>query len=161
MKKGLAPDRSIIENSMAGHHKFGSFGKALIDKSKARSFARSIITDYDVRTGKNLNTAVKALSGGNMQKLLVGREIAYNPAILVASQPTAGVDVAARKLIHDSFRKLSETGSGVILISGDLEEIMDLANRIIVLYRGRAVAEMSYPDYDTTEIGYYMTGIRG
>ncbi len=161
MKKGLAPDRSIIENTMAGHHRFGVFGKVLIDKSKARAFAKSIIADYDVRAGKNLKTAVRALSGGNMQKLLVGREIAYNPAVLVASQPTAGVDVAARKLIHDSFRKLSETGSGVVLISGDLEEIMDLANRIIVLYRGRAVAEMTYPNYDTTEIGYYMTGIRG
>ena len=96
-----------------------------------------------------------------MQKLLVGREIAYEPVVLVAAQPTAGVDVAAKKLIHDSFRRLVKTGSGVILISGDLEEIMGLANRIIVLYRGRAVTEMTHPHYDPTEISYYMTGIRG
>ena len=96
-----------------------------------------------------------------MQKLLFGREIAFEPKVLLAAQPTTGVDVAARKLIHDSFRKLSKAGSGIVLISGDLEEIMDLANRIIVLYRGRAVAEMSYPHYDSTEISYYMTGIRG
>ena len=161
MKKGLAPDRSIVENSIAGHHKSGRFGKLAINSSKANAFTESIIADYDVRTGKNIRTPVRALSGGNMQKLLVGREIAYDPAVLIASQPTAGVDVAARKLIHDSFRRLSKSGSGIILISGDLEEIMDLANRIIVLYRGRAVAELAYPHYDTTEISYYMTGIRG
>ena len=161
MGKGLAPDRSIVENCMAGHHKFGKFGKWLIKDTDARSFAESIVTDYDVRCGKNIKTAVRALSGGNMQKLLVGREIAYEPVVLVAAQPTAGVDVAARKLIHDSFRRLVKTGSGVILISGDLEEIMGLANRIIVLYRGRAVTEMTHPHYDPTEISYYMTGIRG
>ncbi|NLT44993.1 MAG: ABC transporter ATP-binding protein [Thermotogaceae bacterium] len=161
MKKGLAPDRSIIDNSIAGHHKFGKFGKVAINNSKARAFAESIIADYDVRTSKNGKTTVGALSGGNMQKLLVGREIAFEPKVLLAAQPTTGVDVAARKLIHDSFRKLSKAGSGIVLISGDLEEIMDLANRIIVLYRGRAVAEMSYPHYDSTEISYYMTGIRG
>lgn len=161
MKKGIAPDRNIIENCIAGHHKSGRFGKVIVNHSRAKKFAEQIIADYDVRTSKNLNTEVRALSGGNMQKLLVGREIAFDPVVLVAAQPTAGVDIAARKLIHDSFRAIVASGSGIILISGELEELIGLSNRIIILYRGRIVAEMRHPNYDATKMSYYMTGIKG
>jgi simple sugar transport system ATP-binding protein len=160
IKNGLAIDRSILENGIAYHHKDQKLGKVLINNKNSEKLVTGIVEDYDVRGVKNMKTPVSSLSGGNMQKLLVGRELNNQVKLLIASQPTSGVDIAAKALIHDSFKELTVEGNSVLLISSDLDELMSISNRIIVLYRGKIVAEFKYPDYDIKELSYYMTGLK-
>lgn len=160
VKDGLAIDRTILENGIAYHHIDRKLGKILLNREKTRNHVNQIICEYDVRGTKNLNSKVRSLSGGNMQKLLVGRELSHKPKVLVASQPTAGVDIAAKALIHKAMKNLTKKGSCALVISGDLDELMSLSNRILVIYRGKIVAEFSYPDYDVRELSYYMTGLK-
>lgn len=160
VKDGLAIDRTILENGIAYHHIDQKLGKFLLNYRESRKLVKNIIEKYDVRGAENLGGKVRALSGGNMQKLLVGRELSNNPKLLVASQPTAGVDIAAKALIHKSMRALAAKGNSVLVISGDLEELMSLSNRILVIYRGKIAAEFTFPDYDVKELSYYMTGLK-
>jgi len=160
IKNGLAIENSILENCIAGHHRYPKFGKVLLNIANCKDFTSKILEKYAVKNTGNIYEKVKFLSGGNMQKLLVGRELEYFPKLLIASQPTAGVDIHAKNLIHDFFRNLVKNGGAILLISGDLEELMSLSNRILVLYRGKVVAKFRYPYYDPMEMSYYMTGIK-
>ena len=160
VKDGLATDRSILENGIAYHHIDSKLGRVFLNRKLMSEYVTRIVREYDVRGAQNLKERVGSLSGGNMQKLLVGRELLHDPDLLVAAQPTAGVDIAAKALIHSSIRKMAVRGTSVLVISGDLDELMSLANRILVCYRGKIVAQLSKPDYDVRELGYYMTGLK-
>src|SRR3954454_22990733 len=118
---------------------FSRFG--ILDRSAIRRFAEEQIERFDIRTsGPEARTA--ALSGGNLQKALLARELARQPRILLAAQPTRGIDVGATEFIHGEFLALRARGGTVLLISEDLEEIFALSDWIAVFYRGRIMAEL-------------------
>jgi simple sugar transport system ATP-binding protein len=105
---------------------------------------------------------ISNLSGGNMQKLIIGREMIQSPQMVVLAQPTSGVDFSAQNNIHDKILEMREKGSSFLLISEDLDELMTLSDRILVLYRGSIVAEFdSKESFDEKQLGYYMTGAKG
>jgi simple sugar transport system ATP-binding protein len=121
--------------------------------------ARVLLREYDVRGG-DPGTLASALSGGNQQKVAVAREIASNPKLLIAHQPTRGLDVGAIEFVHRRLLEERDRGRGILLVSLEFEEIRALADRILVMYEGEIVAEFP-PDVSEEELGVAMTGGRG
>ena len=105
-----------------------------------------------------MEAAVSSLSGGNQQKLIIGRTLLHQSNIIVAAQPTRGVDIGAIEYIHQHLMQMRDSGSAILLISADLDEVIKLADRIAVLYEGRVVAEKETGAFTKTELGYYMLG---
>ncbi len=129
----------------------------IIDCGAAREDTRRIVDEYDVRT-PGVEVAAGALSGGNQQKLIVGRELSGDPVLLIASHPTRGVDVGAQALIWDRIRAARSDGLAVLLISADLDELIGLSDTIRVMLRGRLVSEADPATVTPTELGSAMTG---
>ena len=115
---------------------------------------------YDVRT-PSIDVAAHALSGGNQQKFIVGREMLAAPDLLLASHPTRGIDVGAQAAVWDHIRTARHKGLGVLLISADLEELIGLSDTLLVILRGRIVARLDPATATPPELGSYMTGARG
>ena len=120
------------------------------------SRARSLIREFDVRGG-DADTLASALSGGNQQKCVIAREIACNPRVLVAAQPTRGLDVGAIESVHRRLVAERDAGRGILLVSLEFEEVRSLADRILVMYEGRIVGEFG-PDVSEERLGIAMTG---
>jgi general nucleoside transport system ATP-binding protein len=118
--------------------------------------ARRLLTDFDVRGGGPV-TRASALSGGNQQKVVVAREVERDPRVLLAAQPTRGLDVGAIEFVHRRLIEERDEGRAVLLVSLELEEILSLADRILVMYEGRIVGEYA-PDATPEELGIAMTG---
>lgn len=129
----------------------------VIAVAAAIGFARRVIRSF-LRHGQSHRTPIQTLSGGNMQKFIAGREILQSPAVLVASQPSAGLDAGAVASIHEALRDLAGEGSGIILISQDLDELMALSDRIAVLNRGHLSVPRPVGDLSIEEIGLLMSG---
>ncbi|OXM66860.1 ABC transporter ATP-binding protein [Amycolatopsis vastitatis] len=129
----------------------------LLDIAGARADTERIVRDYDVRT-PGIDVPAAALSGGNQQKLIVGRELSGNPVLLVASHPTRGVDVGAQALIWEQIRQARAAGLAVLLISADLDELIGLSDTIRVMLRGRLVSEADPATVTPQELGSAMTG---
>jgi simple sugar transport system ATP-binding protein len=129
----------------------------LLDKRGIRGRAVEIIRDFDVRPA-NPDLPARALSGGNQQKLVIGREFELNPKLLLVSQPTRGVDIGAIEFIHRKIVEMRERGCAVLLVSAELEEITSLADRLLVIYHGRVVGEVDPRTATQEEIGLLMTG---
>jgi simple sugar transport system ATP-binding protein len=130
----------------------------ILDRGAIRRFATEQIARFDIRTsGPEARTGT--LSGGNLQKALLAREIARDPKILLAAQPTRGIDVGATEFIHGQFLALREKGGAVLLISEDLEEIFQLSDRIAVMYRGRIIADLPADEATVEKVGLYMAGV--
>ncbi|MDD4295982.1 MAG: ABC transporter ATP-binding protein [Ruminiclostridium sp.] len=164
MKKGLALDTSMNENAIMGYHResFLRKRKFFIDWESSKKFTKDIFENYRVEGMNTPEDYVQNLSGGNMQKLIIGREMITNPPFLILAQPTVGLDFGAQAYIHQKIRELSEKGISFLVISEDLDELMNLSERILVLYRGKIAGEfLAENGYDEKEIGYYMTGVRG
>ena len=106
------------------------------------------------------STLATALSGGNQQKFVVGRELEDNPSLLIASQPTRGIDIGAQALIWEKLRNSRDEGLSVLLISADLEELIGLSDRIIVFYQGKLVKELDAENVTPEDLGGYMTGLK-
>ena len=153
---GLAPRLSVTENAML--RTYASLTKGLfIDYKAARVMCEQLIDEYDVKVGQ-IDAPIAALSGGNLQRLLVGRELTGSPTVLVAAQPTRGLDVQGVAAIQKILVAQSEAGLAILLISEDLEELMALSDRIIVMHEGSVVSEFD-PDTSTrTDIGAAMAG---
>jgi simple sugar transport system ATP-binding protein len=115
------------------------------------------VEQYDVRPGR-LDVTAASLSGGNQQKLVVARELAADPGLLLASQPTRGVDIGAIEFIHDKILELRARGAGVLLISSELDEVLKLSDRLLVMYRGRVVGAFSRGEFDEKVISRLMAG---
>jgi simple sugar transport system ATP-binding protein len=131
----------------------------ILDRTAIRRFAEDGIRRFDIRTsGPEARTGT--LSGGNLQKALLAREIARDPTILLAAQPTRGIDVGATEFIHGQFLALRASGGAVLLISEDLEELFALSDRIAVLYRGRIMADMPVAEATVERVGLLMAGVR-
>ncbi|MFN3699683.1 MAG: ATP-binding cassette domain-containing protein, partial [Dictyoglomus sp.] len=159
-KRGLILDFSVAENSILGLHFRKEFSKGIfLDYKKINSHAEKIVKDYDVKT-PNIRVPIKNLSGGNQQKIVVGKEISFSPDFLIAAQPTRGLDISATEFIHRLLVELRDKGKGILLVSADLDEILNLSDRILVMYNGEIVGAFLEGEVDEKELGYYMTGVK-
>ncbi|MFN8193497.1 MAG: ABC transporter ATP-binding protein [Nocardioidaceae bacterium] len=155
---GLLLDAPLWENRMLGHQTQAPSSKGgLIDRRGAKADTERIVEEYDVRT-PSINTTARALSGGNQQKLIVGREMSGDPVLLIASHPTRGVDVGAQAAIWEHIKRARREGLGVLLISADLDELIGLSDRIEVILRGELVGEFDPQTVTPQELGSAMTG---
>lgn len=155
---GTAPSLSVVDNVIATHLKPPIVSSGVINDSSARNFAAELIDEYDVR-GAAPSTEISTLSGGNMQKVVIAREFSSNPSFLMVSQPTRGVDVGAMEFVHNTIIRQRDAGSAVLVFSADLNEIMSLSDRMVVMYRGSIVAEFSRDRFDEVAIGMAMAGV--
>ena len=157
-RRGLLLDAPLWENAMLGHQTMTPYARGpFLDRSGARSAATRIVEDFDVRT-PGIDTSARALSGGNQQKLVVGREMASSPRLLVAAHPTRGIDVGAQAAVWEHLRAARREGLAMLLVSADLEELIGLADRLVVMLRGRVVAELDPATTTPRILGGYMTG---
>ena len=156
---GLLLPFSLADNIVLGQHHRAPFVKwgQLIDASKIRKFAQETIRAYDIRTPSEM-TPANALSGGNQQKVIVARELRFEPKLLVASQPTRGVDIGATEFIYSQLIAARQAGKAVLLISADLDEILNLSDRIGVMFKGRIIKEFTQEETTREQVGLYMTG---
>ena len=153
-----APDMSLTENALlTGHTRQRLTNKGFVKWQATRNFARAIIEKFDVRTPGTENAA-KSLSGGNLQKFVIGREIMQRPDVLVVNQPTWGVDASAAAFIREALLELAEQGAGVIVISQDLDELMEISDTFAVLSEGRLSRVRSAAGVTIEEIGLLMGG---
>jgi len=158
-KYGLILDFSLENNLVLERYWRPEFQhRGFIRTDAVRSYADRLIAQYDVRSGQGATTIVRSMSGGNQQKAIIAREIENNPSLLVAVQPTRGLDIGAIEYIHKQLVKERDEGKGVLLISLELEEILGVSDRILVMYNGAIVAELDPRKTTAYEIGLYMVG---
>jgi simple sugar transport system ATP-binding protein len=155
--RGAAPDLSLADNGLLTGHRAGLLRRGFVRRERVRSFARSIIEACAVRCAGVL-AAARSLSGGNLQKFIVGRELALGPRVLVVAQPTWGVDVAAAALLRQRLVDLARSGAGVLVISEDLEELFEICDRIAVLNAGRLSAATPLADTSIEALGLALAG---
>lgn len=159
MKSGLAGSLGIIDNLMMKSYRTNTRAKlGFMKKKENMEWAAQLIEKFDVRT-PDMVSPVAQLSGGNQQKLLFAREIDMKPKLMIAVHPTQGLDVGATKAVHDMLVHLRESGSGVLLISEDLDEVMQLSDKILVLYNGKINGVISRGQADRKAIGQLMAGL--
>ncbi|HLE01741.1 MAG TPA: ABC transporter ATP-binding protein [Bdellovibrionota bacterium] len=157
-REGLLLERSIEENFLLGLQKRSVFSRnGFILRKNLREAALRAIEVYDVRP-RAIDLEVEALSGGNQQKLIIAREFECEPKLLIAAQPTRGVDVGAIEFIHRRILDAREKGAGVLLVSSELDEILALADRILVMYAGRIVAQFNRGEVSEQVLGLSMGG---
>ena len=158
-KRGLLLDSDPLENSILGVHYRPPVAAAagLISGAVVEKRVKEIIRDSDVRP-PNPELSAKSLSGGNQQKLIIGREFELNPKLLLVSQPTRGVDIGAIEFIHRKLIGLRDQGSAVLLVSAELEEVTALADRLLIIRDGKIVGEVDPKETTVEEIGLLMTG---
>ena len=160
-KHGLVLDYSIEQNMVLQRYwqpEFESFG---FIKSKAvREYAERLIEQYDVRSGQGPVTITRSMSGGNQQKAIIAREIDKDPDLLVAVQPTRGLDVGAIEYIHSQLVAQRDKGKAVLLVSLELDEVMDVSDRILVMYEGELVGQLDPKTVSVEELGLYMAGAK-
>ncbi|MDQ1625838.1 MAG: ral nucleoside transport system ATP-binding protein, partial [Actinomycetota bacterium] len=157
-RQGLLLEAPLWENRILGHQTERPNVKGpWIDRAGARADSERIVRDYDVRT-PGIDVLASALSGGNQQKFIVGREMSGKPKVLIAAHPTRGVDVGAQAAIWDHIRAARRNGLGVLLISADLDELIGLSDSIRAILRGRLVGEFDPAEVTPEQLGSAMTG---
>ncbi len=155
---GIIKDFTVAENLVLDVYRDEPYSSGLAMRPEAVSTnARRLITEYDVRTSSHL-AQVGTLSGGNQQKVIVAREMSRKLKLLVASQPTRGVDVGSTEFIHARVIAERDAGAAVLLVSSELDEVVALADRIAVMYRGRILAVVD-PDIPRERLGLLMAGV--
>ncbi|MBB6675461.1 ABC transporter ATP-binding protein [Cohnella nanjingensis] len=161
MKSGLAGSLGLVDNLLFKSYRSKERAKlGFLRIGRNRTWSQSLVEEFDVKTA-GLDTPVQQLSGGNQQKLLFAREIHHRPKLMVAVHPTQGLDVGATEGVHRLLAQLRSEDRSVLLISEDLDEVMQLSDRILVLYGGRIVGEMPRGEADRERIGMYMAGLHG
>jgi general nucleoside transport system ATP-binding protein len=157
-EEGLLLERPVSENFLLGLQRSPAFSHAgLVKLKNLQAVAMQAIEEYDVRP-RDLMIPAGKLSGGNQQKLIVAREFQRKPRVLIAAQPTRGVDVGAIEFIHNRIVRARDEGSGVLLVSFELDEVLTLSDRILVMYEGRIVAEFNRGQVTESELGLKMAG---
>lgn len=157
-KRGLLLNSSLAENSILGvHYRPPVASAGFMDGASIDSRVREIIQNFDVRPPIP-DLSARSLSGGNQQKLIIGREFELDPKLLLVSQPTRGVDIGAIEFIHRKLIALRDAGTAVLLVSAELEEVTALADRLLVIRKGKIVGEVDPATTSTAEIGLMMTG---
>jgi simple sugar transport system ATP-binding protein len=159
-RQGLVGGLSVAENLVLTRYHDDQFSHGVIvDWEAADAIAETLITEYDIRT-PNKETGVGTLSGGNQQKVIVARELSRDLRLTIAAQPTRGVDVGSIEYIHSRIVKERDAGTAVLIVSTELEEVMALSDRLLVMYRGKVVAELDPKKVTPMEVGLYMAGSR-
>ncbi|MGD9091164.1 MAG: ATP-binding cassette domain-containing protein, partial [Desulfobacterales bacterium] len=157
---GLLMDLSVEENLILENHCSAAFQTCGLMKSqKIHHFSEDLIKAYNIKTAGR-DAITKSLSGGNLQKVMLARELAGEPLLIIASQPTRGLDVGAMEYIHQRLVKERERGAGILLISDDLDEVFALSDRIVVLYEGKIMGEAPGATASREQIGLWMSGVR-
>lgn len=154
---GVAATATVTDNLVGGFLHSNLFRRGVLRARLAANWAATMIARYDVR-GAGPRTKVGSLSGGNIQKVVVARELESDPEVLLAAQPTRGVDVGAMEFIHSQLRARRDAGAAVLVVSADLSELLALADRILVMYRGKVVAEIAPAEELVPRIGLAMAG---
>jgi ABC-type uncharacterized transport system ATPase subunit len=158
-RRGLVLDYSLSDNFILGRqHHFTRRG--VLDRRAITTHGADLVKSYDVRP-PDATLPAGALSGGNQQKVVIAREMGREFSVLLASQPTRGVDVGAIEFIHAQIRAAAARGRGVLLVSADLVEVLALANRIAVMYEGRFACVLPRSEASPDVLGPYMTGLAG
>ena len=159
-RQGLVGGLSVAENLVLTRYHDDQFSHGVIvDWDAADAIADTLIGEYDIRT-PNKETGVGTLSGGNQQKVIVARELSRDLRLTIAAQPTRGVDVGSIEYIHSRIVKERDAGTAVLIVSTELEEVMALSDRLLVMYRGKVVAELDPKNVTPMEVGLYMAGSR-
>jgi simple sugar transport system ATP-binding protein len=154
----LLLDAPLWENAALGHQTKSPYANGFwINRSGARQQTEVIRSEFDVRT-PSVDVAARALSGGNQQKLIIGREMTSGLSLLIAAHPTRGIDVGAQADVWNDIRNARASGLATLLISADLDELIGLSDTIVVMYHGRLVATLDPADVTPRSLGSYMTG---
>ncbi|MCQ2430751.1 MAG: ATP-binding cassette domain-containing protein, partial [Clostridia bacterium] len=160
-KHGLVLDFSLEENIVLQRYMEPEFSNhGFVRFGEMRKYAERIIDEYDVRSGQGPVTVARSMSGGNQQKAIVGREMDRQHDLLIAVQPTRGLDVGAIESIHKRIVEQRDAGSAVLLVSLELDEVMNLSDRILVMYEGEIVGELDPRKITVQELGLYMAGAK-
>ena len=156
-KRGLVLEYPIKDNLILENIDKDFSKNGILDFEKIEENANNLIDKFDIRPN-DINEKAGSLSGGNQQKVIIAREITNNPDLLIAAQPTRGLDVGAIEFIHQYLVELRNQGKAVLLISFQLDEVMDLSDRICVIYDGQIVGELDPKETDEYEVGRLMAG---
>jgi len=160
-RRGMVLEFNLSDNLLLGDHRKPPFSRyGILNRESILGNAKERIAEYDVRT-PSVDVLGASLSGGNQQKLILARELGRDPKLLVAAQPTRGLDVGAIEFVHKQILAERDSGKGVLLVSLELKEIQSLADRILVMYEGRIVKEFQAEEASDEDLGYYMTGGSG
>ncbi|MFP3953304.1 MAG: ABC transporter ATP-binding protein [Candidatus Bipolaricaulota bacterium] len=158
LRRGLIAEFNLQRNMILGSEWDRPFSRrGFLDRNRIKEYTEEVIEDFDIRGGAS-NVDVKSLSGGNQQKVILGRELTRDPELIIAAQPTRGVDVGAIEYIHGELLNMRDRGVPVLLISAELDELRSLSDRIIVLYEGEIVASLDADAVDERELGLLMAG---
>jgi simple sugar transport system ATP-binding protein len=157
-RDGLVASYSIADNLVLNRFDEPEFSKRGVRQPEAiRKLATELVEKFDVKT-PSIDTSAGSLSGGNKQKLVIARELAWEPKLLIAAQPTRGVDVGSIEFIHNQIVQARDNGAAVLLISAELDEVLGLADRVAVIYAGKIVAELDESEADRNKVGRLMAG---
>jgi simple sugar transport system ATP-binding protein len=161
IEEGLVPDFTVEENLILGRQKEKKFARrSFLLFRNIRSFAEECIRSFEIATPTSLQKT-KNLSGGNLQKVILARELTQEPRCILANQPTRGLDVGATEYVHRRLLEQRSSGAGILLISEDLDELFNLSDRIAVLYRGEIVGLFITQQTSLEQVGMLMAGVRG
>ena len=160
-KRGLILDYNMEDNMVLKVYKNKPFSKnGLINRKEVEKYSNNIIETFDVRSGEGGKSIARSLSGGNQQKGIIGREIQSNPDLLIAVQPTRGLDVGSIEYIHKRLVEQRDNGKAVLLVSLELDEILNVSDRIAVVNNGELVGIVNANETDENEVGLMMAGIK-
>ena len=161
-KRGLVLDYTLEENMIIEVYNKKPFSKkGILNKLAIRKHAEKILKEFDVRSGEGAISKARGLSGGNQQKAIIGREIELNPDLLIAVQPTRGLDVGSIEYIHKRLVEQRDKGKAVLLVSLELDEVLNLSDRIAVVNGGELIGIVNTKETDENEIGLMMAGVKG
>jgi simple sugar transport system ATP-binding protein len=159
METGLVLEYSVPENLVLDRYYSEPYsGKLFLNHSQIRKFAEKIISDFDIRGVPGINAPVRSMSGGNLQKIVLGRELSRSPKVIVAHNPTRGLDIGAAEYVHNQLLRQRENGAGILLISLDLDEILEISDRIAVIYEGSIMGVFKQEEANIDQIGLLMGG---
>lgn len=160
-KRGLVLDYNLEDNMVLKCYKSKPFSKnGIINRAAIKEHAEKIIKAFDVRSGQGANSVTRSMSGGNQQKAIIGREIEMHPELLIAVQPTRGLDVGSIEYIHKRLIEERDKGKAVLLISLELDEVLNVADRIAVVNAGELIGIVNSNETDENEVGLMMAGIK-
>ena len=160
-KHGLILDFTLEQNMVLQRYFESEFqNNGFIRFKEVREYAQKLIDEYDVRSGQGPVTVARSMSGGNQQKAICAREMDREHDLLIAVQPTRGLDVGAIEAIHTKIVKKRDEGDAILLVSLELDEVMNLSDRIYVMYEGKIVGELDPKKTTVQELGLYMSGAK-
>jgi len=160
MRTGVIKDFSVLENAILCDHSHAPYShQTLLDFKTIATHTQQLIADYAVKT-PTADTPIKNLSGGNIQKLILARELCRKPSVVIAAQPTRGVDIGASEYIHHRLLEQRAAGTATLLISEDLDEIRALSDRIAVIFEGRLMGVVDAATATAESLGLMMAGTR-